>query len=378
MNLNDYIQKRAEKETEQARLLIEAKREKRELNKVETRLWDELAEQISVLDNIINEETINQERNKREARKTLNRNFNPRDDQKKSFHKWMVDTMEGKTVGDFKLRFDVNSPELRADPILTTTNTDLILKTVDRMNTNYSSSQMVLENMGVTILTGLQGDYVLPILDERTAVFVNENEDVSTANMSPENLILKNRRVGLTQSISKQALLSYNSNTMEDIYINLENAVWNAIADDLFDNLDTDASEQISTFSGNISLTDITNMEASLGTYNLVRPAYVVRPETKAYLKRTNELETEFIWNKDNTVNGYNAFATPSVNTGRVYFGDWSKAIVGIWGEGIEVIVNPFTEDSKGIIRLTINAFVDTTIRNPKSFVIMADASTLE
>lgn len=305
----------------------------------------------------------------------------------KEFYKWLKDVELHKDPGAFRINFSSMRRAmeaenegynlLRADPILSTTNPSLTIKTVAPIDTMYTPSQQIIEALGVEVMDKLHGEITIPRLEERVATFATENTDVSSADINFGDITMKPRMLGLTQKISKLALLTYRPDTMKEVLYNMEDACWNAILGDLCDTVETDCSTRISNFTGGpISLTDLTNMEASLGGLYLARPAYLMRPETKAYLKRTKVLDNEFLWNKENKVNGYSSYATPYANIEKVILGDWSKAVLGIWGDGLEVVINPFTDATKGVVSYTVMMFVDTAIKNPNGFVIMNDAST--
>ena len=286
------------------------------------------------------------------------------------FMDWLKSAVDGKGGSTF---------ELRADPIITTTNTGLINKQVmDGVDILTSPGEAFLREIGITFFPGLNGNLVLPYMAEDTAAFVAEDASAASANMAPGSLTLAARRVTHTQAISRETLAQTNPGIYQAILQNLVNGLWNAVANDVFDTLETDAATQISAFGGGpVTYSDLVQMEASLGGLNIGPAAYVTTPSVKAYLKKTAYLSDEgAIW-QNNEVNGYPAYGVPHANTDKIYFGGFSRCAVGTWGNGVEIVVDPFSNAKKGLINLTAIMLADTGCFNPSAFAIMSDASVV-
>ena len=76
------------------------------------------------------------------------------------------------------------------------------------------------------------------------------------------------------------------------------------------------------------------------------------------------------IWRKNMMID-YAATVTTQVDNtdphGKAYFANWSEMILGCWG-GPDVIVNPYSEDTKGIVRISIGQMCDLGARHVESF----------
>lgn len=268
--------------------------------------------------------------------------------------------------------------EFRADPIITSTQTGIINKTVaDGVDILTSPAEAFLRSLGVTFYPGLTGNFVVPAMAEDTAAFPGEDASAASANMAPEALTLAARRVTHTQSISRETLAQTNPAIYASILQNLVNGIWNAVTYDLFDQIDTDAATQIQNgTAAGLTYGDLVKMEASIGGLNIGAGAYVTTPTVKAYLKQKALLGTDNgpIW-RDNEINGYPAYGVPAANSAKVYFGDFSKTCVGQWG-GIEIVVDPLSDAKKGLINLTAIALVDTGCFNKRGINIIQNAST--
>lgn len=264
------------------------------------------------------------------------------------------------------------SPSFRADPILASTDTTLIEKSIGVIDVLKSPAEAALRTLGVQFYTGLTNTLVLPYMGEDTATFPGENSAASSADMTTASHALAPRRVSHTQAISKETLAQTNVNLYATIVQNLIDGVYNCVANDLFDQIQADAPNQIQT--AGVTFAAIAGMEASLAYSNIGAVKYVTTPAVRATLKTTAKMANQApIWNADNTVLGYPAYALPAANASQQYLGDFSKSVVAQWGP-LEIIVDPYTSAKTGLINLTVVGLFDTGIVNPKSFIFKAIA----
>lgn len=264
----------------------------------------------------------------------------------------------------------------RVEPMLSTSNTDIINKVVDNsLDILVSPGEAFLRTLGVTFYPGLTGNFVVPSMAEDTATFPGENTDAADASMNVVDLVLAARRVTHAQSITKETLAQTNPAIYNGIVQNLVNGIWNAVTNDVFDTIQTDAATQVvGMTAAGLQFGDLVNMEASIGGLQIGQGAYVTTPAVKGYLKqKTSSTYGDFIW-MDNEVNGYPSYGVPAANANKIYFGDFSKCAVGQWG-GIEIIVDNLTSAKAGKINLTAVALVDTGVTNKLGINFSADVS---
>ena len=101
--------------------------------------------------------------------------------------------------------------------------------------------------------------------------------------------------------------------------------------------------------------------------------AWIASTKMRKVARRTAELgegTSRPIWRKNRMID-YDATVTTQVNNddphGKAYFANWSEMILGCWG-GPDVIVNPYSEDTKGIVRISIGQMCDLGARHVESF----------
>ena len=325
--------------------------------------WTDLDNQVKKLDNEILMAERQEELNKQNVRIDAPA---PAEEKKPvgiQFRDWLFESVEN----------GAKSPAFRADPIITTTDTGLINKSVAAgIDVLHSPAEAFLREIGVTFYTGLNGNLCLNRMAEDTATFPGENTGAASASMAPSALTLAARRVSHTQAITKETLAQSNPTIYASIVQNLVDGIYNAVANDVFDTLETDAPGQVQT--AGITFADIAAMEASLAYTNLGTVRYVTTPANRATLKTTAKMTNQApIWGDDNTVLGYPAYAAPCANDTKMYMGDFSKCVVGQWG-GIEIVVDPYTDAKKGLINLTAIGLFDTGCAQPLGLVWKANA----
>ena len=242
--------------------------EKRDKSEAEEKLWNDLNIEVNSLNSKIEMLEKQSELNKRTAIKEAEK----RDESKpknigESFRDFLVNAVEKR--GETKF-------ELRADPILTSTDSDMITKTVNPgIDILTSPGEAFLRQLGVTFFTGLNGNFAIPPMAEDTATFPGEDASAASANMLPDSLVLAARRVTHTQKISRETLAQTNPGVYSSILQNLVNGVWNAVTNDVFDTLETDGASRIGNFGGGpITYSDLVNIEASIAGLNIGTDAY--------------------------------------------------------------------------------------------------------
>lgn len=340
------------------------------ISDADQRSFDRMKLEVGYLDEEITREQHSEMVNKSQM-KSLNINSN---DTVEQFRSWIENSL--KANGSTQPTAFTLPISERANPIVTSTDSGIINKTVANITALYSPNEQMLRDLGVVFHTNLNGNLVLPILQQSTAGWVNETADGSTANLTPTSLTLSPKRVVHSQKITREALVSTNAGTVNSIIENLYRGIWNAVAEKFFDELQADTPGQVMTANAtSLSNQVIVNLEASLGSLELIRPGYVTTPQVRAYLKNTAKLANgDAIWGNDNIVNGYSAYGSPAANTSKLYFGDWAQTVIGQWNDGLEVIMDPYTQAASGQVNITVTGLFDVGCFNKYGFVT-ADVS---
>jgi hypothetical protein len=76
----------------------------------------------------------------------------------------------------------------------------------------------------------------------------------------------------------------------------------------------------------------------------------------------------------DGKVTGYRAVATNQILNNGVAFGHWADSVLAFWGPGTDWVINPYSLDTQGEIRITGNSYLDHAVRHAQSFCWSADS----
>lgn len=134
----------------------------------------------------------------------------------------------------------------------------------------------------------------------------------------------------------------------------------------------------------------VINLETAVAIDNadVGRLGYVTNVKVRGKLKQTEKAASTgmFVWNDNNTLNGYPGYVTNQVRSdltkgtasgvcSAIFFGNWAELIIGQWGV-LDMIVDPYTQASRGTLRIVALQDVDIINRHVESFSAMLDALT--
>jgi HK97 family phage major capsid protein len=119
-------------------------------------------------------------------------------------------------------------------------------------------------------------------------------------------------------------------------------------------------------------------------TDQLGEGAWLTTPKCKSKLKRLGKLANTIalpIWADDNTVDGYrgrssnqvpnnNTKGTSGATLSTLIRGIFETMVIGMWGSGFELVVDPYRLKKQGMIELTTFMLTDVTIKYPTAFVL--------
>lgn len=119
---------------------------------------------------------------------------------------------------------------------------------------------------------------------------------------------------------------------------------------------------------------ELVDMESLVSAQNtdVASMAFVTNPSTRGMAKTTLKFPTGStnggtIW-ENGTMNGYRTEITNQITSGDVFFGNFADFIIGLWG-GLEITVDPYSNSTKGRLRIVCMQDVDFAVRRAQSFV---------
>jgi HK97 family phage major capsid protein len=276
-------------------------------------------------------------------------------------------------------------------------------------------SRIVLKQMGATFLTGMDGKFSIP--RQTTAAsygWIAEGISLTPANQALDQVAFIQKTLGAATNISRKFI--YQSSLDAEQFVMADLAKQLAIA---FDYAGINGSgsgatplgilqnSTVQTNSTGLALgangaaptfASIVSMETQVSAFNADQGsmAYLTCPQVKGTLKQTPKVGSTypfFVWEDGpqapaaGEMNGYPAWTTNLVPStlskgsstgtlGAILFGYWADLVLAQWG-GIDVVVNPYSNQLSGAITISMLTEADVEVRHPESFAIITDSTYL-
>ena len=257
-------------------------------------------------------------------------------------------------------------------------------------------NQLVVERLGATVLTNLVGKVPVVTSTNIAAKWAAEGTDVeiSKVNWAKQMLTPKRNvtRIALTKDLLHQtsvAVEQYLVNKMRTAHNELVESGVIAGANDGPTGILKTAQVNKKDVAGPITWKEVVGLETRVNVNNASRGklGYLTNAKVMGELKTTPKIEggDRFILEETaaGNLNGYPCEWTNLVpaNTGdsakgsAMIFGNWEDLFVGEWG-GFDMVVDPFTQAGSAQTVVTINAWNDALVAEPKSFAVLTGITT--
>lgn len=259
-------------------------------------------------------------------------------------------------------------------------------------------NSQVLTRLGIQVWGGLSSNVAIPRQTApATAYSLPESQTLTTSTAALDQISMTPHRVGITGKYTRQLLLQ-SSMDVANFLMADQMAVLALRLDYLGLFGQGAASEPLGVastpgvgsiaFGGAATFANLVKFETALGILNanLGNRGYVTTPASKGVLKSAAKLLVGAttvaavpLWemtgvDSDGVINGYRAIDSNQILNNIMMFGNWNDLIQGMFG-GIDTVVNPYSQDTDAVVRITMNTFVDYVIRHPQSFCISSDAA---
>lgn len=262
-------------------------------------------------------------------------------------------------------------------------NTDLLAGSMIELLRN----KLTVVRMGARTLTGLNGNVAIPLQSGgATASWLAENATISESTQTVGQLGLTPHRLSAMTAYSYQLLVQSSVDVENFVREDLMRVL--AIAKDLAAIAGTGASGQplgilnTSNLSTSVTFANAQTMlysdalifenNVAINNADLGKLGYLTTPTVRKNAKAIAEISAANsipVW-KNDMVNGFPAFASNQVPTATsVIFGNWDDLILASWA-GMQVIVNPYSLDTVGQVRITMQELCDNGVRHSKSYAV--------
>jgi HK97 family phage major capsid protein len=259
-----------------------------------------------------------------------------------------------------------------------------------------------LAGLGATFLTGLRSTTTYPVfIQAADAAHLTETGTATTLTETTRAVTLTPRRLAFTFVMSRQANLQSDAELDKAVLRQMRAGIDEGMLRGILAGDGTGQNPTGILFDSNVNIEvggatgatltfqHLVDMENAPAAANIPAGtgAWVINSATAKYL-RTKAAGTNlnYIYGNDNRILGSQVMVnnllpanlTKSSGTnlsGLIYSNSWQDLIVGIYGPGFDMTVDPVTLASDGKIRVVVSLMYGFGLRQPGAFSVMKDAA---
>ena len=238
---------------------------------------------------------------------------------------------------------------------------------------------LVLQTAGANVMTGLQGMVAIPRQSGgATTYHVAENSNITESQLTVDQVSLQPRTIGALTDYSRRLLLQSSIDVENLVRRDLAQQIAIEIENQAINGVGTESKPLgilnvtgINTESGVAAFSDFVNAEAALSTDNALMGnlGYLMNSALRGTMKVTEKASGTngvFIYEGDNTINGYPAYVSNSMPASTAVFANFSDIMIGLWS-GLDIMVDPYTGSAAGTVRVVAMQDYDVAVRHPES-----------
>lgn len=243
------------------------------------------------------------------------------------------------------------------------------------IHTDYQSILAPVFNANVLsefdTLTGLRGNVEIPRYGGASAFWKGELKKAGQTTLKFDAITAKPKRLTSYVDLSKQLLMQSDYNVeqfvREQIALAITRKLQETILGDgagdadtpagLFYNADTKANFDFATLAGIEKDAEKANVTNNLG--------YIINPDLKATMRTTlksNVAGAQYIYDNNEILGQHTVVSNDAKG---LLYGDLKQIVICVWGNGIDMTVDPYTLAQYDAIRITVNFYVDFVNRAP-------------
>lgn len=238
-------------------------------------------------------------------------------------------------------------------------------------------NSLILSEAGATILTGLRGNIRLPKLGKGNAYFASETEEAQKSGQTFDKLEMKPCRISAYVPISRQLLMQSEDTNIDSI---LTRDLMAAIAERIESQFLSDDAGDDTKFAGifngvtpnttALKYDDIVDYETELEEANVKNFLYLLNPKSAGVMRKTkvDSGSGKFVM-EDGEILGRKALVSGNVVNNGVAVVDAKDIVMGIWGNGMTVMVDPYTSALNDVVNIIATVYVDVKMRRDEAVV---------
>lgn len=235
----------------------------------------------------------------------------------------------------------------------------------------------VLVQAGAKFITNLTGDVQIPLMSAQNCGWESEIAEAKDGAGTFSSVKLSPRRLAAYIDLSKQFLIQDSVGAEELIRQDLINALNAKLEATILGAEDGDLTKPEGIFHKIdptahtvTSFADLVNAESDIEDANVVgEMKYVMSNKAKAaFRSMAKSAKTTQLVMEGGQIDGTPVLNTSHVSGKNFVYGDFSNLAIGQFG-AVDLLVDPYTKASQGMIRIIINAYFDAKVLRPEAFV---------
>jgi HK97 family phage major capsid protein len=243
-------------------------------------------------------------------------------------------------------------------------------------------NRLALANAGVTVLTGMQGNFSIPRQNSAsTAYWVGESGSPTESQPGVDQVNMTPKTVGAYVDYSRRLLLQSSIDVEGMVRTDLTRVI--ALELDRVGMYGTGSSNQplglinttgiggqtittYGTFEEYIGMeTDVAVANADAGSMRYIINA-AARGALKSTAKSVSAVAAGFVY-ENNEINGYPVIVSNQLSNNDALFGDFSMLVMAMWS-GLDLTVDPYAGATAGTVRVIALQDVDFGVKQPGAF----------
>ncbi len=241
---------------------------------------------------------------------------------------------------------------------------------------------MVLDKVGCHIQTGLTDDWAYPVVEAVEATVAGEAVSISDSDIEISAVKPTPTRVAISVPVTRTALAMTNERLYEIVTSSLQKAIQRTLNNWMFARTAIASGvnglfvnpTSVKNFAGTPSYADVCGLVGAVDGTGIVpsaTAAFVMSNAMRATLKSTPRVAGgERMIIENDMIDGVPVFVTEYAPAGTLYYGYFSYALVGQFGDST-LIVDPYTLAKKNQVQFTLNSFWDIKAARPQAFGVL-------
>lgn len=235
----------------------------------------------------------------------------------------------------------------------------------------------VLVQAGAKFITNLTGDVQIPLMAATNCGWESEMGEAKDGAGTFSSVKLSPRRLTCYIDLSKQFLVQQSAGCEELIRQDIIQAINSKLEETILSDAEGDLTKPAGIFSvikpsahTVANFADLCNAESDIEDANVIGELkYVMSNKAKAALRSMQKsAKTTQLVMENGQIDGTPVLNTSHVTGKKFAYGDWSNLAIGQFG-AIDLTVDSYSQATKGVVRLVINAFFDAKVLRPEAFV---------